>query len=138
MQPQTKKDRLQQAETLTPFGLFVYRLGRKIFILERGVRFPQRLLIITIKNRLVEMANNKSSLKRIRQEKTRRLHNRYYGKTMRNAVRKLCATTEKAESVALRPTVTKMLDKLAKVNVIHKNKANNLKSKLALHVNKLA
>lgn len=57
---------------------------------------------------------------------------------MRNAVRKLRATTEKAEAVALLPTVTKMLDKLAKVNVIHKNKANNLKSKLALHVNKLA
>ena len=84
------------------------------------------------------MANHKSSLKRIRQEKTRRIHNRYYGKTMRNAVRKLRATTEKAEAVALLPTVTKMLDKLAKVNVIHKNKANNLKSKLALHVNKLA
>ena len=84
------------------------------------------------------MANHKSSLKRIRQEKTRRLHNRYYGKTMRNADRKLRATTEKAEAVALLPTVTKMLDKLAKVNVIHKNKANNLKSKLALHVNKLA
>ena len=84
------------------------------------------------------MANHKSSLKRIRQEKTRRLHNRYYGKTMRNAVRKLRATTEKAEAVALLPTVTKMLDKLAKTNVIHKNKASNLKSKLALHVNKLA
>ena len=84
------------------------------------------------------MANHKSSLKKIRQEKTRRLHNRYYGKTMRNAVRKLRTTTEKAEAVALLPTVTKMLDKLAKVNVIHKNKANNLKSKLALHVNKLA
>ena len=84
------------------------------------------------------MANHKSSLKRIRQEKTRRLHNRYYGKTMRNAVRKLRATTAKAEAVALLPAVTKMLDKLAKTNVIHKNKANNLKSKLALHVNKLA
>lgn len=84
------------------------------------------------------MANHKSSLKRIRQEKTRRLHNRYYGKTMRNAVRKLRATTEKAEAVALLPAVTKMLDKLAKTNVIHKNKASNLKSKLALHVNKLA
>ena len=84
------------------------------------------------------MANHKSSLKRIRQEEKRRLHNRYYGKTMRNAVRKLRATTEKAEAAALLPSVTKMLDKLAKTNVIHKNKANNLKSKLALHVNKLA
>ena len=84
------------------------------------------------------MANHKSALKRIRQEKTRRLRNRYYGKTMRNAVRKLRATTDKAEATALLPGVSKMLDKLAKKNVIHKNKASNLKSKLALHINKLA
>ena len=84
------------------------------------------------------MAKHKSSLKRIRQEEKRRLHNRYYGKTMRNAVRKLRATKEKAEAVAMFPSITKMLDKLAKTNLIHKNKANNLKSKLALYINKLA
>lgn len=83
------------------------------------------------------MANHKSSLKRIRQEETRRLHNRYYGKTMRNAVRKLRATTDKTEATAMYPGITKMLDKLAKTNVIHQNKANNLKSKLALYINKL-
>lgn len=53
------------------------------------------------------MANHKSSLKRIRQEKARRLHNRYYGKTMRNAVRKLRNTTDKAEATAMYPGVTK-------------------------------
>ena len=84
------------------------------------------------------MANHKSSLKRIRQEEKRRLHNRYYAKTMRNAVRKLRATTEKADAVAMLPGVVKLLDKLAKKNVIHKNKANNLKSKLSHHINKLA
>ncbi len=84
------------------------------------------------------MANHKSSLKRIRQEETRRLHNRYYAKTMRNAVRKLRSTTDKTEAIAMYPGVVKILDKLAKVNIIHKNKASNLKSKLALHVNKLA
>ena len=84
------------------------------------------------------MAHHKSSLKRIRQEEKRRLHNRYYGKTMRNAVRKLRATTDKAEATAMLPLVAKMLDKLAKNNTIHKNKANNLKSKLALYINKLA
>ena len=84
------------------------------------------------------MANHKSSLKRIRQEEKRRLHNRYYGKTMRNAVRKLRATTDKAAAVSMYPELVKLLDKLAKTNVIHKNKANNLKSKLALHINKLA
>ncbi len=84
------------------------------------------------------MANHKSSLKRIRQEEKRRLHNRYYGKTMRNAVRKLRATTDKAAAVSMYSGLVKLLDKLAKTNVIHKNKANNLKSKLALHINKLA
>lgn len=83
------------------------------------------------------MANHKSAIKRIRQEKKRALHNRYYAKTMRNAVRKLRAMTDRDEAVKLYPTVQKMLDKLAKTNVIHKNKAANLKSKLALHINKL-
>jgi len=84
------------------------------------------------------MANHKSALKRIRQTEKRKLHNRYYAKTARNAVRKLRATTEKEAAAALYPKVSAMLDKLAKRNIIHKNKASNLKSKLALHVNKLA
>ena len=84
------------------------------------------------------MANHKSSLKRIRQEQKRRLHNRYYAKTMRNAVRKLRATTNKEEATELYPSVQKALDKLAKVNIIHKNKASNLKSKVAAHISKLA
>ena len=83
------------------------------------------------------MANHKSSLKRIRQTKVRTLHNKYYAKTMRNAVRKLRALTNKDEAVKLYPTVQKMLDKLAKTNIIHKNKAANLKSSLTLHINKL-
>ena len=69
------------------------------------------------------MANHKSAIKRIRQSETRRLRNRYYSKTMRNAV--------------AMPKVTAMLDKLAGKNVISKNKAANLKSKLAQHINKL-
>lgn len=84
------------------------------------------------------MANHKSSLKRIRQTDKRRLHNRYYAKTARNAVRKMRSTTDKAQAAEMLPIVTAMLDKLAKRNIIHKNKASNLKSKLALHVNKLA
>ena len=83
------------------------------------------------------MANHKSSLKRIRQEQKRRLHNRYYAKTMRNAVRKLRATTDKAEALELYPSVQKALDKLAKVHIIHKNKASNLKSKLSRYIQKL-
>ena len=84
------------------------------------------------------MANHKSSVKRIRQTAARRLHNRYYAKTMRNAVRKLRATTDKAEAVALLPKVQKLLDKLAKNNTSHENKASNIKSSLMLHVNSLA
>jgi small subunit ribosomal protein S20 len=83
------------------------------------------------------MANHKSAIKRIREQETRRLRNRYYGKTMRNAVRKLRATTNKDEASAMYPGVIKIIDKLAKVNIIHKNKAGNLKSKLALYINKL-
>ncbi len=84
------------------------------------------------------MANHKSALKRIRQTKVRTLHNRYYAKTMRNAVRKLRAMTNKDEAQALYPKVQAMLDKLVKTNIIHKNKAANIKSSLALHVAKLA
>ncbi len=83
------------------------------------------------------MANHKSSIKRIRQDKKRTLHNRYYAKTMRNAVRKLRAITDKEEALKLYPSVQKMLDKLAKTNLIHKNKAANLKSSLSCHISKL-
>lgn len=83
------------------------------------------------------MANHKSSLKRIRQTLKKRLMNRYYAKTTRNAVRDLRATTEKEAAAAMLPKVSSMLDRLAKKSVIHKNKAANLKSKLAKGVNKL-
>ena len=84
------------------------------------------------------MANHKSSLKRIRQTKKRRAHNRYYAKTARNAVRKLRAITDKAEALAQLPKVSAMLDRLASKKAISKNKAANLKSKLAHHIAKLA
>ncbi|MDR0728657.1 MAG: 30S ribosomal protein S20 [Prevotellaceae bacterium] len=84
------------------------------------------------------MANHKSAEKRFRQSEKRRLHNRYYARTTRNAIKALRNTTDKAAAVALLPKVSKMLDKLAKINVIHKNKAANLKSSLAIYVNKLA
>lgn len=83
------------------------------------------------------MANHKSSIKRIRQDKKKNLHNRYYAKTMRNAVRKLRAMTDKEKAVKMYPSVQKILDKLAKTNLIHKNKAANIKSSLAQHINSL-
>ena len=83
------------------------------------------------------MANHKSSLKRIRQTKVRRLANRYVSRTARNKVRELRAVNSKEEAQKMYPEVCSMLDKLAKKNVIHQNKANNLKSKLASHVNSL-
>jgi small subunit ribosomal protein S20 len=76
-------------------------------------------------------------VKRIRQTEKRALHNHYYAKTMRNVVSKLRAMTNKEEAVSLYPKVQKMLDKLAMTNIIHKNKAANLKSSLAKHINKL-
>ena len=83
------------------------------------------------------MANHKSAIKRIRQSESRRLRNRYYSKTMRNAVRKLRNTTDKAVAAEDIKKITAMLDKLAGKGIITKNKAANLKSKLAKHVNKL-
>ncbi len=84
------------------------------------------------------MANIQSQKKSIRKTAKRNLNNRYYGKTTRNAIKSLRNTTDKEAAEALYPKVVSMIDKLAKKNIIHKNKASNLKSKLALHVNSLA
>lgn len=80
------------------------------------------------------MANHKSALKRIRSNEAKRLRNKYQHKTTRNAVRVLRATEDKSAAEALLPSVIAMLDKLAKNNIIHQNKAGNLKSKLTKHV----
>ncbi|GHA45966.1 30S ribosomal protein S20 [Salinimicrobium marinum] len=79
------------------------------------------------------MANHKSALKRIRSNETKRLRNRYQHKTTRNAIKRL-READKQEAETLFPTVAGMIDKLAKRNIIHDNKASNLKSKLAKHV----
>lgn len=76
------------------------------------------------------MANHKSALKRIRRNEAVRLRNRYQHKTMRNALKKLRNEEDKKAAEELLPTVVGMIDKLAKKNIIHANKASNLKSKL--------
>lgn len=83
------------------------------------------------------MANHQSAKKRIRQAQVKRVQNRYYHKTARNAVKALRNTSDKAAAETLMPKVSAMLDKLAKKNIIHKNKAGNLKSSLQIHVNTL-
>jgi len=83
------------------------------------------------------MANHKSALKRVRQTETRNARNRYQHKTTRNAVRALRDIKDKAAAEKLLPEVSAMLDKLAKRNIIHKNKAANLKSSVKKHVNAL-
>ncbi len=80
------------------------------------------------------MANHKSAIKRIRANDAKRLENRYYAKTTRTALKKIRTTDDKKEATTLLPKVSSMLDKLAKKNVIHKNKAANLKSKIAKKV----
>lgn len=77
------------------------------------------------------MANHKATKKDVRQAAKRRDRNRYYGKTTRNAIRNLKASADDAAYDAALPLTVSMIDKLAKRGVIHKNKANNLKSKLA-------
>ena len=80
------------------------------------------------------MANHKSALKRIRRNEAVRLRNRYQHKTTRNAIKKLRSETEKKKAEELLPEVVSMIDKLAKRNIIHDNKAANLKSQLTKHV----
>jgi small subunit ribosomal protein S20 len=83
------------------------------------------------------MAHHLSAKKRIRQSEQRKLHNHYYARSARNAVKKLRSTKEKDAAAELLPKVSSMLDRLAKKNIIHKNKAANLKSSLAHHVKNL-
>ena len=80
------------------------------------------------------MANHKSTLKRIRQTKVRTERNKYQHKTTRNAVRELRNSTDKKKAQEMLSSVSSMLDKLAKNNIIHKKKAANLKSSLTKHV----
>jgi len=83
------------------------------------------------------MANHKSSLKRIRSDKAKYLRNRYQAKSTRTFIKKLLETTDKEEAQELLTKATGMIDKLAKTNIIHKNKAANNKSRLTKHVNSL-
>ena len=84
------------------------------------------------------MAHHKSAKKRIRQDEVKRLRNRYYKKSTRTAIKKLREMEDKAEAEKFLPKVVSMIDKLAKKKTWHKNKAANLKSKLAKHVAKLS
>ncbi|MBN3035222.1 MAG: 30S ribosomal protein S20 [Bacteroidales bacterium] len=83
------------------------------------------------------MANHKSALKRIRQIQSRKLHNRYYAKSMRNAMKNFRQLTDRKEAEEKLPTIVAMIDKLAGKRIIHRNKAANLKSKLSRKVNAL-
>lgn len=83
------------------------------------------------------MAHHKSALKRIRQSEKKRVQNKYHAKTTRNAIKALRNASDKEEAAKLFPGVVAMIDKLAKRNIIHKNKAANIKSKLAVQVNSL-
>ena len=84
------------------------------------------------------MANHAATKKDVRQSSKRRDRNRYYGKTTRNAIRDIKALDEKTAATEKLPSVASMIDKLAKRGTIHKNKAANLKSKLARKINALA
>jgi small subunit ribosomal protein S20 len=84
------------------------------------------------------MANHSATKKDVRQSSKRNERNRYYGKTTRNAIRDIRAVEEKSAALEKQPIVASMIDKLAKRGTIHKNKAANLKSKLAKKINALA
>jgi small subunit ribosomal protein S20 len=83
------------------------------------------------------MANHSATKKDVRQSAKRNERNRYYGKTTRNAIRDLKALDNSSAAGDKLPEVSSMIDKLAKRGTIHKNKASNLKRKLALKINAL-
>ena len=83
------------------------------------------------------MAHHKSAKKRIRQDEKKRLHNRYYKKSARTAIRKLRDLEDRSEAEKQLPKLFSMIDRLAKRNLFHQNKASNLKSGLAMHVNRM-
>ena len=80
------------------------------------------------------MANHKSALKRIRSNNSKRIVNKLQHKTTRNAIKELRDLEKKKDAEEQLPKVASMIDKLAKNNVIHKNKASNIKSKLTKFV----
>lgn len=130
-------------QTVTPQAdgpLITTRWSLRLSVRTRDFHSLKRssTLLGTTNNKKIRNGKPQIICKRIRQTASRRLHNRYYAKTMRNAVRKLRATTDKAAATELLPKVQKMLDKLAKKNIIHKNKAANIKSGVMAHINKLA
>lgn len=84
------------------------------------------------------MANHKSAKKRIRQNAKRRLRNRFRKTTMKMMVKRIRGMEDKTEAAELLPQVVSTVDKAAKANIIHKNTASNMKSKLTKHVNALS
>jgi len=83
------------------------------------------------------MAYHKSSEKRIRQTTVKNESNKYYAKTMRNALKEIRSKTSRKEAEEMLPKMNAMLDKLAKKNIIHQKKAANLKSSIVKHINNL-
>ncbi len=83
------------------------------------------------------MANHKSTIKRIRSNEKRTTHNRYYARSMRNALKSFRAISDKKEAGEKLPKIVSIIDRLVKHNIVHKNKAANLKSKLTKQVNSL-
>ncbi len=83
------------------------------------------------------MATHQSAIKRNRQSEKKKIHNKYFARTTRNAIKELRGASKKADAEKLYPEVASMIDKLSKRNIVHKNKASNLKSKLYKFVSSL-
>jgi len=117
----------------------MYNFFQKVFRIEKLIIFVALLKsVFKALNHSASMANHKSSEKRIRQDEGRKENNKYFSRTSRNALKKLRSTRDKSAAAEMLPGVTSMLDKLAKKNIIHPNKAANLKSKLTKQVNSLS
>jgi small subunit ribosomal protein S20 len=118
--------------------LCIFVLRQKRIISEFFVFLERNSYLCRPKLEIKEMANHKATKKDVRQSNKRNERNRYHGKTTRNAIRDLKKLTEKPAADEKLTDVISMIDKLAKRNIIHKNKAANLKSKLTKKVNAIA
>jgi small subunit ribosomal protein S20 len=103
-----------------------------------SAKFALRILTGVKNRKSKHMANHKSAKKRIRQDERKRTQNRYYKKSTRTAIQKLRGMTEKSEAETFLPKVLSMVDRLAKRDTWHSNKASNLKGKLMRFVSSLS
>jgi small subunit ribosomal protein S20 len=84
------------------------------------------------------MAQHKSAERRARVSKRRAARAQQWKTRMKNAIKKVRSSKDRATGMAELKKTVKLLDQLTAKGVIHRNKAANNKSNLTRFVNKLS